>query len=135
MGEYKITKAIEFCYGHRLLSHKGKCRYLHGHNGHLEIDVTACDLDDLGMVRDFADVQETVKGWIDQNLDHRMILNKDDVFVSILESAQEPVFVLDDNPTAENIARLVYEQAESQGLAVSEVRLWETPTSCATYRK
>ena len=36
--------------------------------------------------------------------------------------------------TAENIAKLIYEHAKSQGLPVVEVRLWETPTSYATYR-
>ncbi|MES9926921.1 MAG: 6-carboxytetrahydropterin synthase, partial [Candidatus Thiodiazotropha sp. 6PDIVS] len=37
---YTVTKEIHFCYGHRLLNHKGKCRHLHGHNAtaviHLE---------------------------------------------------------------------------------------------------
>jgi 6-pyruvoyltetrahydropterin/6-carboxytetrahydropterin synthase len=42
---------------------------------------------------------------------------------------------MEDNPTAENIARLIYQQARAQGLPVCEVRLWETPTSFATYRE
>ena len=33
MNRYQVTKTIEFSYGHRLLNHNGKCRYLHGHNG------------------------------------------------------------------------------------------------------
>jgi 6-pyruvoyltetrahydropterin/6-carboxytetrahydropterin synthase len=51
-----------------------------------------------------------------------------------LQSLHEPCFVLDANPTAENIAKLIHDYAVSQGLQVSEVRLWETPTSFAAYR-
>jgi 6-pyruvoyltetrahydropterin/6-carboxytetrahydropterin synthase len=39
-----------------------------------------------------------------------------------------------ENPTAENIAKLIFNYARSQGLPVVEVRLWETPTSYASYR-
>jgi 6-pyruvoyltetrahydropterin/6-carboxytetrahydropterin synthase len=41
---------------------------------------------------------------------------------------------MDVNPTAENIAKLIFEHARSQKLPVTEVRLWETPTSFAAYR-
>ena len=40
---------------------------------------------------------------------------------------------MDSNPTAENIARLIYEYTASQGLPVVLVRLWETDTAFATY--
>ena len=30
---FRVTRQIDFCYGHRLLNYEGKCRYLHGHNG------------------------------------------------------------------------------------------------------
>ena len=41
MSQFKVTKQIEFCYGHRLLNYDGKCKHLHGHNGLLEIDAAA----------------------------------------------------------------------------------------------
>ena len=43
---YKVTKHIDFCYGHRLLNYEGQCRYLHGHNGRVEIDIESPALDD-----------------------------------------------------------------------------------------
>lgn len=135
MSNYRVTKTIDFCYGHRLIDHKGKCRYLHGHNGLVEIDVETNDLDEMGMVVDFSDIREVVKGWIDANLDHRMILNREDIVVPILLDLGEPTYLLDNNPTAENIAKLVYKQAQSHGIKVKEVRLWETPSSYATYRE
>ena len=46
----------------------------------------------------------------------------------------EPVFVMDVNPTAENIARLVYNFVAAQGFPVVEVQLWETDACQASYR-
>ena len=134
MHPYQVTKTIEFSYGHRLLNHNGKCRYLHGHNGMLEIDVDAERLDEMGMVIDFTRINEVVKTWVDDNLDHRMLLCREDPAVALLKDAGEPVYVMDENPTAENIAALVWRSARKAGLNVSEVRLWETSTSRASYR-
>ena len=52
----------------------------------------------------------------------------------LLTDAGEPVYVMDQNPTAENIAALVWKSARKAGLQVSEVRLWETSPSRASYR-
>jgi 6-pyruvoyltetrahydropterin/6-carboxytetrahydropterin synthase len=134
MHRYQVTKTIEFSYGHRLLNHNGKCRYLHGHNGMLEIDVEADALDEMGMVIDFTAVNEVVKTWVDGNLDHRMLLCREDPMVPVMQDADEPLYVMDENPTAENIAALVYKAAHKSGLKVSEVRLWETSTSRAAYK-
>ena len=134
MPLHRVTKTIEFCYGHRLLDYEGKCRHLHGHNGLLEVDVDAEDLDELGMVVDFGDVRDLVKGWVDLNIDHRMVLWSRDPLAAVLIEMGEPVYVLDENPTAENLARHIFRRVSERGLKLSEVRLWETPSSCATYR-
>jgi len=131
---YRVTKVIEFSYGHRLLGHAGKCRHLHGHNGLLEVDVATETLDRLGMVVDFGDLSDVVKTWVNDHLDHRTLLRKDDPLTPLLIGQGEPIFVMEVNPTAENIARLIAEAARERGLNVSEVRLWETATSRATYR-
>ena len=132
---HRVTRSIDFCYGHRLLNHNGQCRYLHGHNGRLEVDIEAKALDDMGMVVDFGRVRDLVKGWIDSNLDHRMILCRQDPVVPVLQGLNEPLYLVDENPTAENLARLIYDQARQLGLDVAEIRLWETPSSYATYRE
>lgn len=130
---YKVTKVIHFCYGHRLLNYEGKCRYLHGHNGKVEIELEGEKLDKKGMVRDFTDIGQVMKAWIDGHLDHRMLLRKDDPAISYLEKTQEPYYSMEENPTAESIARLIFDYAASQGLPVSKVTLWETESSFATY--
>lgn len=132
---FKVTKHIEFCYGHRLLNYDGQCRHLHGHNGRVEVDLETATLDPRGMVVDFADIKRTIKSWIDETLDHRMLLNRADPLVPVLRQQHEGFYLLDENPTAENIAKLIFDYARSQGLPVVEVRLWETPSSFASYRR
>jgi 6-pyruvoyltetrahydropterin/6-carboxytetrahydropterin synthase len=132
---YRVTREIQFCYGHRLLNYEGKCRHLHGHNGRAVITIEAPELDHLGMVLDFARIKHVVSSWIDETLDHRMLLHEKDPVLPYLRDQGEPVYVMKVNPTAENIARLIFDFASQQGFPVVEVRLWETENCYATYRK
>ncbi len=127
-------KVIQFSYGHRLLDYDGPCRHLHGHNGTIEVEVASDTLDHHGMVIDFGEIRDVVKAWVDANLDHRMLLCRSDPAVAVLREMNEPVYLFDGNPTAENIAREIFQKAREHGLAVTEVRLWETSTSYAAYR-
>ena len=86
------------------------------------------------MVLDFSEIKRVVSRWIDENLDHRMILDRTDPAVPALQELGEPMYLMDVSPTAENIAKLIFEVAAEQGFPVVEVRLWETPHCCATYR-
>jgi 6-pyruvoyltetrahydropterin/6-carboxytetrahydropterin synthase len=131
---HAITKTIVFSYGHRLLDYAGKCRHLHGHNGLLEVDIESDTLDKRGMVMDFSEVSRLVKGWVDEHLDHKMVLCKRDPLVAVLTKVGEPLYLMDENPTAENLAQHIFEQARKLGVNTAEVRLWETPTSYARYR-
>ncbi len=130
---FRVTKEIDFCYGHRLLNYDGKCKHLHGHNGKAVIVLEGMQLDHRGMVVDFSDIKKHVAGWIDANLDHRMILHEADPIVPILQDMGEPMFLVSENPTAESIAKLIYDFAKSHRLPVKEVSLWETFNSYATY--
>jgi 6-pyruvoyltetrahydropterin/6-carboxytetrahydropterin synthase len=131
---YLVTREIRFCYGHRLLEYAGKCRYLHGHNGRAVISLAADRLDKLGMVMDFSDIKRVVSAWIDDQLDHKMLLNRKDPIVPLLQQQGEPLFLMEANPTAENIARLIYDFTAGQGFPVVQVQLWETDDSHATFR-
>lgn len=131
---YRISKQIAFCYGHRLLDHAGKCRHLHGHNARAVITLEAPELDGQGMVRDFGEVGDALKAWVEREIDHTMLLHPDDPVLPVLQEAGERVFTMKRNPTAENIARMLFEVAREAGFPVVEVVLWETDTACATYR-
>jgi 6-pyruvoyltetrahydropterin/6-carboxytetrahydropterin synthase len=130
---YSVTKRIDFCYGHRLLDYDGICKHPHGHNAVAEIEVRTEMLDKRNMVVDFTDIKRRIKGWIDRELDHRMILRRDDPLVDVLQKLGEPVYLLESNPTVERIARLLFDISHEQGLPVSRVTVWETPSSWATY--
>jgi 6-pyruvoyltetrahydropterin/6-carboxytetrahydropterin synthase len=132
---YSVTKIIDFCYGHRLLDYDGICKHPHGHNAVAEIEVRTGQLDSRNMVCDFSDIKRMVKGWIDKELDHKMLLRHDDPLVKLLQQLGEPVYLLDSNPTVERIARLIYDHASEQGFPVVRVKVWETPTSFAEYGK
>ncbi|NEP12564.1 MAG: 6-carboxytetrahydropterin synthase [Symploca sp. SIO2C1] len=132
---HSVTKVIDFCYGHRLLNYSGKCQHLHGHNGIVEIEIESNSLDELGMVVDFGEIRKAVKGWIDSNLDHRMILCRQDPVIEFLVQMGEPLYLMDENPTAENIAKHIYKQVQSQGFKVRKIGLWETPSSYASYEE
>ncbi len=75
------------------------------------------------MLVDFGDIKRKVKHWIDENLDHNMLLCRDDPLLPVLRERGERVFEMDCNPTAENIARLIFEHAKDAGLPVVEVVL------------
>ena len=130
---YSVTKRIEFCYGHRLMDYDGVCRHPHGHNAIVEIDIRAERLDGRSMVADFTDIKRIVKGWIDRELDHKMILRQDDPLAEALRQLGEPMYLLESNPTVERIAQLIFDTSREQGLPVSRVTVWETPASWATY--
>lgn len=132
---YAVLTTIDFCYGHRICGHDGPCRHLHGHNARVEIVVSDAALNPLGMVCDFRTVKHAMKHWIDTHLDHRMLLATDDPVVPLLQQHGEPLYLLATPPTAEALAHELFTQARALGLAVTEVRLWETPGSCAIYRE
>ena len=85
------------------------------------------------MVMDFEDIKSVIGRWIQKNLDHRMILYRKDSYVAVLKKRREPLFLTEGSPTAENLARLIYDYAKKRALPVHSVTLWETESSSATY--
>jgi 6-pyruvoyltetrahydropterin/6-carboxytetrahydropterin synthase len=132
---YSVTKEVRFCYGHRLLGHSGKCRHLHGHNARALIRLESRDLDNLGLVVDFKEIGDYVKSWLDAEIDHNMLLFRADPLLPLLQEAGERVYPMDENPSAENIARLIFEHVARGGFPVAEVTLFETDSAVASYRR
>ena len=138
---FRVSREIDFCYGHRLLNYDGKCKHLHGHNGRAVITIESLALDERGMVLDFSDIKHVISNWIDENLDHRMILHRDDPARAALEALGEPLYLIDNNPTAENIAIVIWNLLEKKIPACSDhgavklqrVRLIETARSWFDY--
>jgi len=144
MSEHKITRKLEFDAGHRIHGHESKCANIHGHRYVVELTVSA-QLDQIGRVIDFSVLKSVCGKWIDDNLDHGMILYRDDPLVSFWELGfyndkgidNQKYFLMDDNPTAENIAKLLYEKFQemlcSYHIDVVNVLIRETPNCWAMY--
>jgi 6-pyruvoyltetrahydropterin/6-carboxytetrahydropterin synthase len=124
------TRRLTFAAGHRVLGHEGKCQNPHGHNYAVEITVSG-KLDALGCVVDFGVVKELVGEWIEANLDHAFLVNRDDQeLLDALDVNGWPVYQMDGNPTAENIALMLFKVAgdllAEKRVAVERVRVHET---------
>ena len=131
------TRKLEFDSAHRVMRHESKCRNLHGHRYVAEI--TACGrLDSLGRVIDFGVLKQVIGGWIDEHWDHGLIVNEEDIaLIHMCKAAEWKVFILPNNPTAENMAPFLLAKAnellDDTGVLVTHVRLYETPNCWADY--
>ncbi len=130
---YTVSKTFSFCYGHRLLKDEGRCRHLHGHTARATFTLGSDELDTRGMVVHFDQLKKSVGAWISENLDHTLLLCNEDPLAAVLTEKNERFLPLDRNPTAENIARLLFETARGFNLPIISVDVWESETSKATY--
>jgi 6-pyruvoyltetrahydropterin/6-carboxytetrahydropterin synthase len=122
---YEVTVEDSFAAGHYLRNYKGKCENPHGHNYKVRVTLRGAELDKAGLLLDFKDLKEVMKGVIDR-LDHQML---NDI---------EPFVLL--NPSAENIAKYFYDQTNERlrsvtggRVNVKDVTIWETDTTTARY--
>jgi 6-pyruvoyltetrahydropterin/6-carboxytetrahydropterin synthase len=133
-----IMRRILFCAGHRLFKHGGKCEHFHGHNYVADFFATGDGQDSVGRVMDFADLKARCKGWLDQHWDHGfLVFDGDKNAIEALKKV-EPcrVFLLPYNPTAENMAQYLLQEAAPEfmsgsGGRIVRVRIWETDESFA----
>jgi 6-pyruvoyltetrahydropterin/6-carboxytetrahydropterin synthase len=132
---FAITKEVYFCYGHRLMGHPGKCRHVHGHSVKAAITVAAPELNGQGMVCDFAEISAVASRYIEAELDHNLLLHRDDPLVPALIAGGERFLLFDQHPTAEYLAQLIYTEVKARGFHVTDVTLWKTASACATYRE
>lgn len=119
---YELTVSDDFSAAHRLPRSGGKCDRLHGHNWKVEARIGADELNDKGMVFDFHDLRDLVRSVL-EDLDHTYL-------------NEHPAFEHND-PTAENLARHIYESLAARLAAypirLRQVRVWESETTAATY--
>ena len=128
------TRRIEFDAAHRILNHESKCKMLHGHRYSLELTFSSKELDKLGRVIDFGNVRDIIGKWIDDNLDHNTILSQNDKELGdLIESKTgQKIYYLKENPTAENIAKHLFEDIvpelfKDYDTNLVKIKLYETP--------
>lgn len=133
-----ITKEFGIDVGHRVMRHESQCANVHGHRYRVLVTVHAPSLDGCGRVVDFGVVKQVVGGWLLQHLDHGYLHHPEDPVAGVLRDMGMKTHAMPvalGEPTAENMATLVYAEAGAllapMGLTVTLVEVWETPTSCA----
>ena len=113
---YLLRVQSEFHAAHFLKDYPGDCRRLHGHTWRAEAEFAFQELDPLGMATDFRRLKQTLKDILP---DHVLI---NEVY-------------LDMNPTAENLARVLFEQMRARVPQTVAVTVWETPKSSCRYEE
>ncbi len=136
---YDITVKLKFEAAHRLLTYQGKCKHLHGHSYLALVNIGIEELCPDGFVMDFGVLKKIVGDWIDTHWDHATILCKDDPLLPILREHMCKTYELTENPTAEHMAKYLYDHictvfSPRTELLINWVTIQETVTSWATYR-
>lgn len=122
---YEVFVDETFAAAHNLRNYKGKCENLHGHNYKVRVTLSGAELDASGLLYDFVHLKQVIHTVI-HSLDHKYL------------NETKPFDVV--NPSAENLARYVYDEAQKlmhqapSGAAISSITIWETETSAATYK-
>lgn len=122
---FEVTVEDSFAAGHYLRNYRGKCENPHGHNYRVRVTLAGSELDRAGLLLDFKDLREVIRGVIDR-LDHQMI---NDV---------EPFTEM--NPSAENLAKYFYDETSGRlrqvtngRVQVKDVTVFETDSTTAKY--
>ena len=122
---YEVYVDETFAAAHNLRGYKGKCEDLHGHNYKVRVTLEGKELDSVGLLYDFVHLKQVIHGVIGK-LDHKYL------------NELKPFDVL--NPSAENIARYIYDETAKQlrqvpnGTGVASITVWESEVTAATYR-
>jgi 6-pyruvoyltetrahydropterin/6-carboxytetrahydropterin synthase len=122
---YEVSVDETFAAAHNLRGYKGKCENLHGHNYKVRVTLAGPEVDSVGLLYDFVHLKQVIQSVI-RSLDHKYL------------NELSPFDVL--NPSAENIARYIYDQTAKQlhqapnGAVVSSITVWESDVTAATYR-
>lgn len=118
---YEVSAQTMFAASHQLRGYKADIEPLHGHNFRVEAFVQAEELDELGVVIDFIELEKSLVEVVSP-YDHRH-LNELPPFDQT-------------NPTTENLARFFYEELEKKlpkGARLRLLKVWEAPTYSAAY--
>jgi 6-pyruvoyltetrahydropterin/6-carboxytetrahydropterin synthase len=116
---YELTVEAQFDSAHNLRRYDGPCENLHGHTYRAQVSYQGSELNELGILVDFKQLKDTLAEVVSY-LDHR--------YLNELPEFKEQ------NPTAENIARVIFQRIRGiLGDGISKVTVWETPTSSASY--
>ncbi|MGH7083151.1 MAG: 6-carboxytetrahydropterin synthase QueD [Acetobacteraceae bacterium] len=127
---FEIVVEESFSSGHALRGYRGKCENPHGHNYRAVVCLAGPELNSIGLLYDFTELKRMIRLLTDR-LDHQYL--------------NDLVPFLEINPSAENLAKYLYEGLRDQfegtqsnrggptGIQVKSVRVFETDRTSAAY--
>ncbi|RSS69855.1 6-carboxytetrahydropterin synthase [Streptomyces sp. WAC06614] len=145
---HSVSIRHNFETAHRLPEIGGKCVSLHGHSWWCRIEVSADRIPD-GTVVEFGAFKKHVRNWIDEHLDHGVMLGAADPLVTPLREQHCKVYAFGAEklsrellwPTVENVAVLLGRMAHQElrhldaatGAQVTHVEVSETHVNSASW--
>lgn len=146
-----VSRKGSFDSGHRVMNERMKCFNLHGHTYQYELKFAFNQSEEIGYAIDFKEIKRVGCQWIDDVLDHCMILNPHDVdVIKTTKNLKSKLWLMSlngfgeyCNPSVENIAKELFlameilfpENANNKtGLRIHKIKVYETP-NCSTVVK
>ena len=133
-----VTKTVRFDAAHVLTNHQGLCKNLHGHTYRVDVSVSQAEDDDRDMVIDFKDLKGIANEVICDRFDHAFIYNTESAgekeIAAVVEKNGMRTVAIPFRSTAENLAKLFYNELKSRVPGLSAVKVWETADSSAEFR-
>lgn len=144
-----ITRKGNFDSGHRVMNEFMKCYNIHGHTYLYELTFSFENMEEIGYAIDFKEIKRVFCQWIDDVVDHGMILNpKDELLIQTTKEYGTKLWLMSlngkdnyCNPSVENIAKEVFLAMDilsktlygnaPTGLKIHNVKIYETP-NCFT---
>jgi 6-pyruvoyltetrahydropterin/6-carboxytetrahydropterin synthase len=136
----RVAKNFGWESAHRLPTHAGLCRNLHGHSYRMTLMMDG-EPDDDGIVIDFKDMKRLVKPLVDR-WDHTTLISESDADLKeMVERLGDRFVVLPFETTAENLCRYVADYVlqegtdvlAARGITVVTVRIHETDSCFAEH--
>ncbi len=136
----RVAKNFGWESAHRLPSHGGLCKNLHGHSYRMTVIMDG-EPDDDGIVVDFQDMKRLLKPLVDR-WDHATLISESDaVLKATVERLGDRYVVLPFETTAENLCRYVAEYLlregakvlATRGIVAVTIRIHETDTCFAEH--
>ncbi len=136
---YTIKTKQSFDSAHFLKDYNGKCANIHGHRWTVEVEIYSQTIQNegsfRGMVVDFGDLKRDLKEIADY-LDHSLIIEHGSLKQNTLSALSDEnfrVIELDFRPTAENMAKYIFDKMSAKGYKVKLAAVYETPDNMASY--
>ena len=133
-----VTKTVRFDAAHILTNHQGLCKNLHGHTYRVDVSVAQADGKGGDMVIDFKELKRIATETICDRFDHAFMYSTasegEREIAAVVEKHGMRTVALPFRSTAENLAKMFFDDLCAKVPGLASVCVWETADSCAEYR-